>query len=296
MDMQARPPTQLSVQTQDSNASSIDTRRGDQTTEKDASEVDATSLNETNSIGTGTSSLPFRPVKFDSRSPHTETDLFSCLHSPIDICPPSLRDSGNYCEQWEALALEFREFYGDYRESRGYADMSYKRFETPGPYFGRVYGMSIGFKRISSGGNFVSLIFIMQVNGRLNTLDPNMEMQHHLIKLNQLAAGPNSTLTDGDGLTVEQMTNNVQSGLSTSGEIYLTQDRSAGWWRRHHRSYLPRDGMYMFYGLIDLTAAAELEQSSMEPSPDQMKPDENPDGGQQEEDEGWLGDEPWEDL
>jgi hypothetical protein len=216
VNMQSHSYTRLSIQTQDPNGSSLDTRRSDQTTEKDTSDIQVPSLHETNSIGTGASSLPFRPVKFDSRSPHTETDLFSCLHSPIDLCPPSLRGSGNYCDQWEPLALEFREFYEDYRESREYADMSYKRFETPGPYFGRVYSMSIGFKRTGRGGNFVSLIFIMQVNGRLNTLDPNMEMEHHLIKLNKLA---NSTSTAGDGLTVEQMMNNVQSGLSTSGEI-----------------------------------------------------------------------------
>ena len=191
--------------------------------------------------------------------------------------------------------MEFREFYGDYCESREYAERSYKRFETPGPYFSREYSMSIGFKCTGRGGNFVSLIFIMQVNGRLNTLDPNMEMKHHLIKLNKLA---NSTSTAGDGLTVEQMMNNVQSGLSASGEIYLRQDRSAGWWRRHHRSFGPSDGMYMFYGLIDLTVATELEQPSIEPSPVQIKPDEKPDGGQQEKenDEGWLGDETWEDL
>jgi hypothetical protein len=294
--MQAHPFTEPSIQTQRSNGSSLDTRRSDQTTEKDTSEFQVPSLDETNSIGTGTSSLPFRPVKFDSRSPHTETDLFSYLYSPVDLCPPSLRDSGDYREQWEPLALQFKEFCGDYRESREYADMSYKRFETPGPYFSREYSMSIGFNRTGSGGNFVSLIFIMQVNGRLNMLDPNMEMEHHLIKLNQLAAGPNSTSTDGNGLTVEQMVNNVQSELSGSGEIYLTQDRRAGWWRKHRRSYRPSDGMYMFYGLIDLTVATELEQSSMEPSPDRMKPEEKPDGGQQKEDEGWLGDEPWEDL
>lgn len=174
--------------------------------------------------------------------------------------------------------------------------MSYKRFETPGPYFGREYSMSIGFKRTGSWGNFVSLIFIMHVNGRLNTLDPNIKMQDELLKLNQFAAGTESTSTDNDGLTVEQMMNDVQSGLSTFGEIHLTQDRSAGWWRGHHKSFRPLDGKYMFYGLIDLTVTTKLEQSSMEPSPDRMKPEEKPDGGQQEEDEGWLGDEPWEDL
>lgn len=173
--------------------------------------------------------------------------------------------------------------------------MSYKRFETSGQYFSRENSMFIGLKRTGRGGNFVSLISIMHVNGRLNTLDPNMKMEDELLKLNQLAAGPNSTSTDKDGLTVEQMMNNVQSGLSTLGEIYLTQDRSAGWWRGHHKSFRPLDGKYMFYGLIDLTVATKLEQSSIEPSPDQIRPDEKPDREQQEEEEGWLGDEMWED-
>jgi hypothetical protein len=139
----------------------------------------------------------------------------------------------------------------------------------------------------------------MSVNGRQNVLDPAMEMESRLIKLNEFAAGTKSTSTDHEGLTIEQMMNNVQSRVSISGKIYLTQDGSAGWWRGQHggSGYRPDDGVYMFYGLIDITAATELEQSSMEPSLDQMKPDEKPDRGQQEEEihEEWLGDETWED-
>jgi hypothetical protein len=66
-------------------------------------------------------------------------------------------------------------------------------------------------------------------------------------------------------------------------------------WRRHLRSYLPHDGMYIFYGLIDLTAATELEQSFMEIGPGQIRPEEKSDGAQEDKNVEWLGGETWED-